>query len=105
VKPICIGVAPVKTGFGVLRSGSITVYKGMWEDGRFEGKGKLTWNGYCYEGDFKRGLFSGYGKLLWDGLSFMGKFENNKAEGEGTYTDEKSQIRGLWRENVLLRRY
>ena len=58
-----VGVAPVKNGFGILKSGSNIVYRGMWKEGKFDGKGKLTWSNYTYEGDFKEGYFEGYGKL------------------------------------------
>ena len=57
IKPVCVGVAPVRNGFGQLSSGSKVIYKGMWKDGKFEGKGKLLWNGYTYEGDFQKGMF------------------------------------------------
>ena len=48
LKPINVGIPPVKNGFGLLKIGSTVIYKGMWVDGKFEGKGKLTWNGFAY---------------------------------------------------------
>jgi len=58
-----VGVPPVKEGFGILKSGNKIIYKGMWNKGKFEGKGKLQWQNYVYEGEFKNGLFWGYGIL------------------------------------------
>ena len=52
IKPVCVGATPVKNGFGQLTSGAKVIYRGMWKDGKFEGKGKLVWNNYTYEGDF-----------------------------------------------------
>ena len=102
---MCIGVPPVKKGFGVLKSGTTIIYRGMWENGKFEGKGKLTFGDYSYEGDFYRGLFDGYGKLQVGRLHFMGRFEGNRAEGEGTYLCEDEQVHGFWQNNCLIQKY
>ena len=94
---------PVREGFGVLREGSQVVYRGMWRNGRFEGKGKLCWDGFTYEGDFRGGCFEGHGTLRWANCEFMGRFQRHIADGEGTLLLGTHKCVGFWREGALVR--
>jgi len=43
IKPLTVGIPPVSNGFGILKTGSQLIYRGMWKNGKFEGKGELIW--------------------------------------------------------------
>jgi hypothetical protein len=103
IKPLTIGIPPVKSGFGVLKSGSEIIYKGMWNDGKFNGSGRLVWDDYCYEGNFSKGCFEGHGRLQMRGMIYVGKFQANRASGEGTLEIGNKKIMGIWENNIIIR--
>jgi len=43
INVLSVGIPPVKNGFGVLKAGAQIIYRGMWKNGKFDGKGKLSW--------------------------------------------------------------
>lgn len=65
------------------------VYDGEIEDGKFNGKGKVTYtNGNVYEGDFKDGNFEGIGIFKFNNIDgkwnvYEGEFKNNEFDGTG----------------------
>ena len=61
------------------------VYEGEYEDGLFQGDGKLTWrNGDVYIGEFKEGLMHGDGQFdAATGDIYEGEYINGLNEGHG----------------------
>ncbi len=62
-------------------------YDGEFEDGKFEGKGKLIYeNGDVYEGEFEDGEKSGKGTYTWkDGDKYEGEWMKDSMSGQGKY--------------------
>lgn len=103
-----------------------TVYEGQFENGLFNGKGKLILPDVgTYEGMFVSGLRSGDGKMTFsngdiyngqwvndcmsgqgtytfkNGDTYVGSFLNNAFNGKGTYTfkSNKKKYEGTWEYN------
>ena len=77
----------------------------MWKNGKFNGKGKLTFDMYLYEGDFVEGVFHGHGSLKTEGMNFMGIFRNHMADGEGTVIKNGENISGIWSKNKFVQSF
>ncbi len=74
-------------GHGTLTRRNGQFYKGAFEQGKFQGKGKIWWpNGDVYEGDFNKSTRDGYGVFKYaNGDFYEGAFLNNKFHGQGKY--------------------
>ncbi|CAD8053728.1 unnamed protein product [Paramecium sonneborni] len=67
-----------------LDDNDVFQYKGCFQDGLFDGIGRMYRHGYLqYIGEFKGGVRHGLGKELFaqDGTYLCGKFENDKKDG------------------------
>ena len=64
------------------------VYRGAVKDGKFHGRGKLTWpDGTVYECEFKHGKAHGRGKVTWaNGKIYEGELIDDTAHGRGKLT-------------------
>jgi hypothetical protein len=74
-----------------------TVYEGYFVDGKYHGKGKITWNnGAVYEGDFANDEYHGKGKFTnaWGTTVYEGDFVNGKYHGKGELTDKDCTFEG-----------
>ena len=63
-----------------------SIYKGLWEDDKRNGEGKLNFtNGDYYEGGFKEDKYYGNdkGKMHYDKSVYEGDFINGLKEGKG----------------------
>jgi hypothetical protein len=80
-------------GYGIMftsaqfaRSGSMTTYSGMWNNGRFHGKGTLEWIGsshsHKYSDGFKNGKKHGYGHETALGWEYRGRYADDEMIGE-----------------------
>ncbi len=60
-------------------------YEGAMKDGKFHGKGRLTWpRGAVYEGEFAEGVYSGRGRLQYaNGDVYEGDFDQGEMHGQG----------------------
>jgi len=69
---------PVKkstlNGYSSLVIGNREVYRGMWQSGKFHGRGKLTQDHWIYDGEFSNGLPDGLGSLYFQGATYTGRF-------------------------------
>ncbi|KAL3889474.1 hypothetical protein ACJMK2_001814 [Sinanodonta woodiana] len=83
-----------RCGVGIHTSVEGSVYDGMWEGDKMNGKGKLTHpSGASYEGDFVNNQFQGNGKYIFpNGSVYEGQFQENRLEGKGQFTDTLGQI-------------
>ena len=66
-----------------------TIYKGNFENGNFNGLGKMTWvNNIQYQGNFENSMFSGKGEII--------KINNldKKEMYNGTFLE--SEFNGKW---------
>jgi serine/threonine protein kinase len=59
-----------------------------------------------YIGEFNEGKFEGVGKLTFkDGCEYIGEFKNGKYDGQGTFrSKDGSLFRGTWRQEKLIER-
>lgn len=95
---ICIGAEQIE-----MRKDSndgITLYKGEYKDGKFNGSGIAYWNdGTIYDGQWKNGLMNGTGLyILKNGARFNGEFINGVFEGKGTHVTQNGDIyTGEWK--------
>ncbi len=74
-------------------------YVGQVKDGKFDGRGIMTWkDGASYDGQWKEGTYHGQGTYTYaNGDVFKGQFKYGKKEGSGTYTYKNGQsVSGLW---------
>lgn len=46
----------------------------MWMNGKFHGRGKLTYNNWTYDGDFSYGLAEGLGSIYLPETTYIGRF-------------------------------
>jgi len=62
-------------------------YEGTLRNGKFYGKGRLTWpHGSVYEGEFSEGVYSGPGRLRYaSGDVYEGEFVHGEMGGQGRY--------------------
>jgi hypothetical protein len=101
-------------GYGIYYDKSEdSKYIGNWENGKANGKGKVTFgqkskfpNRY-YDGEWKDGLMHGFGKKFW-GIAeveeytnnkYVGYWKNNKQDGIGKYEwSDGSYYQGPWKD-------
>ncbi len=92
-----------QNGEGVSRNSSGSLYEGTFENGKFEGTGKMTYrDGDIYEGEFSKGKMHGPGKYTYaDGQTYVGDFSNGKMQGEGEleYTSG-NRYKGSFKNNM-----
>ena len=63
-------------------------YVGNLTDGKRNGFGILTANGFKYEGEWLNDEEHGQGTLQYpDGCSYEGQWQSGRKSGEGTFTD------------------
>lgn len=74
----------------------------MWMNGKFHGRGKLTYNNWTYDGDFSYGLAEGLGSIYLPETTYIGRFVRGQASGEGTLTFNGKKISGMWDQNQLI---
>lgn len=61
------------------------VYEGNFQNSKFHGKGKMTFNnGMLITGSFKEGWLHGYGEISGGGFTQKGTFDLGDAEGNGS---------------------
>lgn len=81
----------VKSGKGVQQMKNGLRYEGSFDDGKFNGEGKLEdqHNKYEYKGWFKDGRKEGKGEERYeDGSSYDGMYYNGYKHGKGVYTNK-----------------
>ena len=62
-------------------------YKGNFDHGEGNGKGKMLLNGALYEGTFVDSKREGKGKIIYEnGDTYTGNFKSDKMHGQGTFT-------------------
>lgn len=76
-------------------------YEGEFKDGKFHGKGKLTFPTYSYDGQWENGVL--HGLCIYtdtDGRKYDGNYNYGRREGHGSYTHtDSSKYVGDWRFN------
>lgn len=77
-------------GNGVVeyQLGAVASYEGCFEDGKYEGEGRLLYHGGdSYVGNFVAGKRDGSGTYKWtDGRQYSGEWLNNQRQGNGVFT-------------------
>jgi len=95
-------------GFGVYRYRNGTKYAGQFRASRRNGKGTYTWpDGATFVGEYKDDVRNGPGTFTFpNGAKFVGEYRNDRRNGPGTeYTpDGKVAARGIWQDDVLVKR-
>ena len=89
-------------GIGIKKNNRGDIYKGNFENGLFNGYGKLIEkNGTIYQGFWKEGKYNGFGKIKFNnGAYYLGYFENGKRKGFGIYYFENKDFYiGEWKDN------
>ena len=78
----------IKDGLGVQLMKDGSKYEGIWKDGKFHNKGRMTHaNGDIYQGQWKMGLAHGEGTFMdTTGLVYSGSWENDMQHGQGEET-------------------
>ena len=73
--------------FGVYASSNGNRYVGEWGNGKYNGKGALSFaNGYLYDGEFKNGKRDGKATVKYpNGDRYIGEFSDDKRVGLSTY--------------------
>ena len=106
-------------GYGKVLSSNFN-YHGMFENGKFHGKGTLTFNKKCfddepnnflvnaitrYEGNFSNGRFDGDGRAeFYNSEFYIGKFKDNCKHGVGTKYNNNGKVvfsKSVWDMNYL----
>jgi len=90
-------------GTGVYRTSNGNLFSGSFFNGKFQGKGKLTYkDGGIYEGDFVNGKMQGNGVYSFrDGKKYDGSFFQGKMEGKGTLVyDSGNRYEGTFVNNM-----
>eukprot|EP01125_Pyxidicula_operculata_P017353 TRINITY_DN6074_c0_g2_i1.p1 TRINITY_DN6074_c0_g2~~TRINITY_DN6074_c0_g2_i1.p1 ORF type:complete len:1111 (-),score=275.22 TRINITY_DN6074_c0_g2_i1:73-3264(-) len=82
-----------------------TSYKGYWKDDKMEGKGKMVYlNGDIYLGYWSEGRPHNKGKLLMvDTSKFIGEFEHGVRSGHGKIEYEGGNVfNGIWKKDKAI---
>lgn len=96
--------APVTDGFGVLFLHNEEIYRGLWKNGLFDGRGKLKGYGWTYDGELRSGHFEGMGNITFDkGIKWTGVFSRSVPEGDGCFTCNGNSITGTWRKGTFVK--
>lgn len=94
-----------KNGYGkYIYSEERAVYEGRFKDGKFYGKGKITWkDGRRYEGEFVDGKMEGKGIFIWpNGDIYKGEYFKGMKNGTGILEmKDGRKIKGCWSNNQL----
>lgn len=93
------------SGDGTLKC-SDWEYTGLWKDGKFAVRGKMTYAGHVYEGPIVNGILcyrgncmNGKGAQVFYGgrSTYVGEFKDGKKHGRGKYTyPEHEEYNGSW---------
>lgn len=76
-----------RNGNGTITYPSGRAYVGDFKDGKKEGNGTFTHNGYMYIGEWKNDVPHGKGNLTYpDGVIYLGDFKDGIPEGKGEVT-------------------
>ena len=95
-------------GSGVFYSSQCKYnYIGEFLENKFDGKGKITYEGHdlynYYEGNFSEGYKHGSGNLVYkDGSCYKGNFDKNNFEGNGIFIfSDGRKYNGTWKKNKM----
>lgn len=95
-------------GSGVFYSSQCNYnYFGEFLENKFDGKGKITYEGHdlynYYEGNFSEGYKHGSGNLIYkDGSCYKGNFDKNNFEGNGIFIfADGRKYNGTWKKNKM----
>jgi hypothetical protein len=92
-----------KTGNGIAKYSNGSTYDGQWKKDIISGRGRLEIDeNYFYEGDFENGNYQGQGKLGSRDGYYEGGFANGRPHGRGVqyaYNSEK-KLEGKWKDGL-----
>jgi len=119
-----------KEGNGKIKFNDGSEYEGEFSKGDINGRGIYKWpDGKVYEGDFVNNKTNGKGKTTWtDGSYYEGYYKNDQREGQGihyipegkyyigfwlnslfhgvgTYKDNNTEYKGLWRYGKKIKQF
>lgn len=82
----------MKSGYGIKRFDSGSVYEGDWLDDKMHGEGEFRWpQGDVYRGGYRKGLRDGFGLKVWaSGTRYSVRMTNGRETGRETR--EKAEV-------------
>ena len=88
-------------GYGVEVFTTRDVYIGQYRNGRFNGTGRLCYQGRYYEGTFRNDVLHGFGTCQYrNGSVYQGYWQNGLRHGRGTFRDHSTTFDHIRQEDA-----
>lgn len=89
-------------GKGVMRFANGEIYKGMWENNKFNGVGRYFYqDGSVFHGTFRDNMRDGSGIMIGKACTYKGQWKNDMMNGKGQLIFKDMSIEAIWQNNQI----